>query len=273
MTTSPQGPRAAEGRPVIQQVPVDRIRPEEGLGRKRDRSGHDDLCHSIRQFGVLTPVTVRPAPDGSGDYLLVKGQGRTLACKRLGLETVPAIVVGEDFDDAEKVQQFLVENVARLKMRPIDRALLIRHARTTGEETASVARRFGISSVTVRRLEGQLDGATSGEIAALRASNLNLSVHAVIARFVPLDEREDVIRILSAHRTKSGELSSLFTALGWQQLVALGLEARASRLALLRWACGELAAAPRGPWRERLPVLAARLPVKLTGDAGVEASA
>ena len=90
----------------------------------------------------------------------------------------------------------------------------------------SVARRFGISAVTVRRLEAQLDGATSGEIAALRASNLNLSVHAVIARFVPADEREDVIRILSAHRTKSGELTSLFTALGWQRLVALGPAAR-----------------------------------------------
>ena len=128
MTATAGEPRAAgvaagRGHPRVQNVLVGRIRPEEGLGRKRDRAGHDELCQSIRQFGVLTPVTVRPAPDGSGDYLLVKGQGRTLACKRLGLETVPAIVVGDDFDEADKVQQFLVENVARLKMRPIDRAL------------------------------------------------------------------------------------------------------------------------------------------------------
>ena len=185
---------AKSAAPSVQELLVDRIRPEAGLGRKRDRAGHDELCQSIAQFGVLTPVTVRPAPDGSDDYLLVKGQGRTLACRRLGLAPVPAIVVGEAFSDADKVQQFLVENVARRKMRPIDRALLVSHARAGGEETATIARRFGISSVTVRRREAQLEGATSGEMAALRAGDLNLGVHAVSARFVPLDEREGAIR-------------------------------------------------------------------------------
>jgi ParB/RepB/Spo0J family partition protein len=256
-------------RPVVRDLPVDRIRPEEGLGRKRDRAGHDELCQSIRQFGVLTPVTVRPAPDGSGDYLLVKGQGRTLACRRVGLETVPAIVVGDDFGGADKVQQFLVENVARLKMRPIDRALLISHARSNGEETASVARRFGISAATVRKLEAQLDGATSGEIAALRAGDLNLSVHAVIARFVPGDEREDVIRAVSGSGLRSGELTALFTALGWPRLVEIGADARASRLVLMKWACAEMAAPPRGPVRDRLRRLAERLPVTFAADTAV----
>jgi ParB/RepB/Spo0J family partition protein len=260
-------------RPVVQFLPVDRIRPEEGLGRKRDREGHDELCRSISQFGVLTPVTVRPAPDESGDYLLVKGQGRTLACRRLGLETVPAVVVGDDFDEADKVQQFLVENVARLRMRPIDRALLIRHARTNGEETASVGRRFGISAATVRRLEAQLDGATSGEIAALRAGDLNLSVHAIIARFVPGDEREDVIRAVSGTRLRSGELTALFAALGWPRLVELGSDARASRLALLRWASAELAAPPRASVHDRIRRLAERLPLTLATDAATEATA
>jgi ParB/RepB/Spo0J family partition protein len=259
--------RSANGstsrRPVIQNLPVDRIRPEEGLGRKRDRDGHDELCQSIQRFGVLTPVTVRLAPDRSGDYLLVKGQGRTLACRRLGLEAIPAIVVGEDFDEADKVQQFLVENVARLKMRPLDRALLVSHARSVGEETASVAERFGISAVTVRRLEAQLDGATSGEIAALRAGDLNLSVHAVIARFVSADEREDVIRTLSGTGIRSGELSALFTALGWPRLVELGTHSRASRLALLKWACGDFTAPPRAPLQDRLRRLAERLPIAL----------
>src|SRR3954454_14469970 len=98
---------------------VDRIRPEEGLGRKRDRVGHQELCASIQQFGVITRITVREAPDGSGDYLLVKGQGRTLACRLLGVPTIPAVVVDADCDEADKVQQVLVENVARLKMRPV----------------------------------------------------------------------------------------------------------------------------------------------------------
>jgi ParB/RepB/Spo0J family partition protein len=259
--------------PVIQNLSVARIRPEAGLGRKRDRAGHDELCQSVREFGVLTPITVRPAPDDSGDYLLVKGQGRTLACRRLGLETVPAIVVGDDFDEADKVQQFLVENVARLKMRPIDRALLIGHARASGEETSAVARRFGISAVTVRRLESQLDGATSGELAALRAGDLNLAAHAVIARFVPAEEREDVIRAVSGSGLKSGEITALFTALGWPSLVTLGPDARASRLALIRWACSNFAAPPRAPLRDRLRRLAESLPKTLADNSAAEVSA
>src|SRR5215475_12946746 len=128
-----QPPRRQPAR--VQRVPVARIRPEDGLGRKRDRDGHRELRRSIEQFGVLTPVTVRVAPDGSGDYLLIKGQGRTLACRLLGIEKIPAIVVDAEFAEYEKVQQFLVENLARLRMRPIDRAVLIARARQDGEET------------------------------------------------------------------------------------------------------------------------------------------
>src|ERR1039458_4158229 len=69
---------------VLRQIPVELIRPEEGLGRQRDREGHRELCRSIQHFGVLTPITVRPAPDESGEYLLIKGQGRTMACRGIG---------------------------------------------------------------------------------------------------------------------------------------------------------------------------------------------
>src|SRR4051812_48031659 len=156
-------------------------------GRTRsqaDRDGHRELQRSIEQFGVLTPITVRPAPDGSGDFLLVKGQGRTLACRLLGVETIPAIVVDDTYAETEKVQQFLVENVARLRMRPVDRALLIQRARQEGEETSAIAHRFGVSPSTVRRLLAQLDGATSSEVEALRAGDVSLAMHAAIARHV-----------------------------------------------------------------------------------------
>src|ERR1700684_3205347 len=81
-------------KPRVQNLLVDRIRSEEGLGRKRDRDGHRELRKSIEQFGVLTPVTVRLAPDGTSDYLLIKGQGRTLAWRMLGVGEVAATCVG-----------------------------------------------------------------------------------------------------------------------------------------------------------------------------------
>jgi ParB/RepB/Spo0J family partition protein len=252
--------------PRIQQVPVAGIRPEDGLGRKRDRQGHQDLCRSIERFGVLTPVTVRQAPDGTGDYLLIKGQGRTLACRLLGIEKIPAIVVDDHFAENEKVQQFLVENVARLRMRPIDRALLIARARQDGEETTDVAQRFGVSATTVRRLEAQLEGATSGEVAALKSGKVNLALHAVIARYVPLNERPEVVTAVAAYSMRPKEMESLFIALGWRSLVDLGPEYRQRRLLLLAWACGILDRLPSGPPRDRIRQVALQMP--LTFGAG-----
>ena len=219
-----------------------------------------ELQRSIEQFGVLTPITVRSAPDGTGDYLLIKGQGRTLACRLLGIETIPAFVVDDRYTDDEKVQQFLVENVARLKMRPVDRALLIARARQKGEETADIARRFGVSPATVRRLEGQLDGASNSEVAALRSGRVNLAVHAVISRHVVPAERPDVVSTVARYPVRAKEIEALFVALGWRRLAALGDEYRQHRLILLGWACTQLAELPQGPTKERLCQLALRLP-------------
>lgn len=254
------GPRA------IQQIPVDRIRPEDGLGRKRARDGHGELRKSIEQFGVLTPVTVRPATDGTGDYLLIKGQGRTLACRMLGLSRIPAIVMDADFADEDKVGQFLVENVARLKMRPIDRALLISRARHQGEETVDVARRFGVTPATVRRLEAQLDGATKHEVAALRGGNVNLALHSVIARHVDTAERGDIVAEIAKHSLRTREVEELFTALGWGLLTALGSNYRTARLLLIAWACNALARMEAGTVEDRLSKLAGLLPLMLGED-------
>jgi ParB/RepB/Spo0J family partition protein len=252
----------------VEQVPVARIRPEDGLARQRDRDGHRELQRSIARFGVLTPITVRPAPDGSGDYLLIKGQGRTLACRLLGIETIPALVVDDGYADNQKVQQFLVENVARLKMRPVDRALLIARARRDGEETADVAKRFGVSPATVRRLEAQLDGATSTEVAALRSGKVNLALHAVISRHVSPQERSDVVSTIASYPVRTKDVEALFVALGWRRLVALGDEHRPQRLLLLGWACHQLAVLPEGSAKERLRQLALKLPLAFKAEGG-----
>ncbi|WP_456846868.1 ParB/RepB/Spo0J family partition protein [Cellulomonas sp. P5_C6] len=248
-------------REPVQQVPVARIRPEDGLGRKRDRDGHRELQRSIEQFGVLTPITVRPAPDNSGDYLLIKGQGRTLACRLLGLEKIPALVVDATYAESEKVQQFLVENVARLKMRPVDRALLIHRAREAGEETTDIASRFGLRPATVRRLLAQLDGASTSEVAALRRGEVNLAAHGVIARHVDPAERPGLMDVVARSTIKTAELEALFVALGWRRLVDLGGEFRTQRLLLFSWACGALDLAPSGSTKERLRQLALAFPV------------
>jgi transposase-like protein len=181
---------------------------------------------------------------------------------------IPAIVVDDFFADEAKVQQFLVENVARLRMRPIDRALLIAHSRRNGEETVDVARRFGVSSSTVRRLETQLEGVTPSEVSALRSQNLSLSLHAVIARNVVASDRADVIRAIGPSGIRARELQELFTAIGWQSLVTIGPRSRTQRLMLLKWSSVTLMNLAKGEPKDRLRQLALNLPLKLTQQIG-----
>ncbi|RYV50991.1 ParB/RepB/Spo0J family partition protein [Pengzhenrongella frigida] len=264
--TSVGGSGTSSGVTTVTHVQVDRIRPEDGLGRKRDREGHLELQRSIRQFGVLTPITVRPAGDGTDDYLLIKGQGRTLACRILGMQEIPAIVVDEAYGQDEKVRQFLVENVARLRMRPVDRALLIRRAREDGEETTEIARRFGVTATTVRRLLAQFEGASTTEVAALRSGEISLSLHAVIARHVDPGERDDAVRVVSGADIRTKELDAIFVGLGWSELTTLGLTQRAQRMALLSWACYSIANLPGGTVRDRIRGLATHFPLEFEPD-------
>lgn len=262
MRSSTSAPAAHETSGEIRRIAVQRIRPEDGLSRKRDRAGHEELLRSIEQFGVLTPITVRPAEDGTGEYLLVKGQGRTLACRMLGLATVPAHVLSGNRTEAEKAQQFLVENVARLKMRPVDRALLMQRAREAGEETASIARRFAVTPATVRRLLAQLNDAGASEVAALRTGQLSLSTHAVVARHVPSIERSSALRAISKWRPKPRELDHALNALSWQHLVAVHPRMTRERASLFEWVCKVLAGTRTQSDAERLLLLACELPLE-----------
>ena len=186
-----------------------------------------------------------------------------MACRLLGVHTIPAIVVDDSYAEREKVQQFLVENVARLKMRPVDRALLVKRARQEGEETAVIASRFGVSPTTVRRLLAQLDGATTHEVEALRAGDVSLSMHAVIARHAEPFEREAILKILSGLTIRPREVEALFIALGWQALVELDDKRFVQRTALFEWACRALVGLPAGTIKERFRQLALQFPTVL----------
>lgn len=251
----------------LREIPVAKIRPEDGLSRKRDRSGHEELQQSIAQFGVLTPITVRPADDGSGDYLLIKGQGRTLACRMLGIDVVPAHVI-ESYDETEKVQQFLVENVARLKMRPVDRALLIHRAREDGEETRDIARRFGVTPTSVRRLAAQLEGVSQSEVKALREGDVSLSVHAVISKHTPLHERHAVVDAMGRRRMTARDVDALLSAIGWSGLCRNYPEEVEQRLTLLSWATEAYVSSSGTSTRQRLEAVAASLPSNFGSSGG-----
>ena len=56
---------------------------------------HDDeemknMIDSIKEFGILTPITVRPREEGG--YEIISGHRRMRACELAGMDTIPAIV-------------------------------------------------------------------------------------------------------------------------------------------------------------------------------------
>ena len=101
----------------------------------------EELSRSIAEYGVLSPLTVRPRPDG---YELVAGERRLRACRLAKLEKVPAIVA--DYDDSESAALGLLENLQRSQLDPFDTARGIKEViRLWGCTQAEAARRLGLS--------------------------------------------------------------------------------------------------------------------------------
>ena len=76
-----------------------------------------ELTESVRQQGVVNPVTVRIV---NGSYELVAGERRWLASQRAGLDNIPAVVMPADTDDVTVELTALAENLQRENMHPLD---------------------------------------------------------------------------------------------------------------------------------------------------------
>lgn len=118
------------------------------LAAGTEDTGIDDLANSINEKGLLSPVTVRR--NDNGTFSLVAGQRRYLACKRLGWETIPAII-RDIADDTDATIISLIENVHRADMNPIDKARAYQKIYLKYGEHAIVAKETGVSTSTVRK--------------------------------------------------------------------------------------------------------------------------
>jgi ParB family chromosome partitioning protein len=76
-----------------------------------------ELVHSIREFGVLQPIVVRPL--GAG-YELIMGERRLRASKEAGLLSIPAVV--RETADENMLRDALLENIHRANLNPLEEA-------------------------------------------------------------------------------------------------------------------------------------------------------
>ncbi len=146
-------PGAAEGHAPsaggLQELTVASIRPNPYQPRDQfDEETLGSLADSIREVGMLQPVLVRPAGDG---YELIAGERRWRAARRVGLQTIPALV--RETDDNTSLEQALVENLQREELNPLEEAgayqQLIEDFSLTHEQ---VAARVGRSRASVSNM-------------------------------------------------------------------------------------------------------------------------
>jgi ParB family transcriptional regulator, chromosome partitioning protein len=135
-----------EGIGGLEDLAISSIRPNPQQPREHfDEETLASLADSIREVGVLQPVLVRAAGEG---YELIAGERRWRAARRVGLQTIPAIV--RVADDAAVLQQAIVENVQREQLNPLEEAAayqqLIEDFSFTHDEVAS---RVGKSRATI----------------------------------------------------------------------------------------------------------------------------
>jgi ParB family chromosome partitioning protein len=80
---------------------------------------------SIKRYGVLQPIIVRPVKDDASNYVIVAGERRWRASSLAGLATIPAII--RTIEDLEHLELALVENVQRVDLSPLEQAVSIEH--------------------------------------------------------------------------------------------------------------------------------------------------
>jgi ParB family chromosome partitioning protein len=131
----------------LDEVPVAAIRPNRYQPRGHfDEEALAALADSIREVGVLQPVLVRPLDDGS--YELVAGERRWRAARRVGLQTVPALV--RETGDSAALEHALVENLHRDDLNPLEEAAAYQQLiEDFGLTHDDVARKVGRSRATV----------------------------------------------------------------------------------------------------------------------------
>lgn len=121
----------------VRSIPINLIRPNNYQPRKIfNHDGIIELSQSIKEYGVLQPISVRKS--GASAYELIAGERRLRASQLAGLTEIPAIVV--DITDSESAVLALIENLQREDLNFIEEAegyySLIKDHNFTQEELA-----------------------------------------------------------------------------------------------------------------------------------------
>ena len=202
-------------------LPISQVEPGLNQPRKRfDPEALEDLAQSIRQHGIIQPLTVRRL--SSGYYQIIAGERRWRAAKLAGLVEIPALII--EADDRKVMELGLIENLQREDLNPAEEA---RGYQTLMEEYGltqeQVAERMGKSrpaitntlrllSLTAEVLtmveEGILSAGHARALLSLPSPALQLeTAQKVVSEGLSVRQTESLVKALQKEKKEKPKLS------------------------------------------------------------------
>ena len=136
-----------QGGSNLNEIEVALIEPNPNQPRREfDSEALQELANSIRELGIIQPITLRKVEGGK--YQIIAGERRWRASQLAGLTTIPAYIV--TVEDEGVMEMALVENIQREDLNAIEIALAYQHlAEATGMTQAKISERVGKSRAAV----------------------------------------------------------------------------------------------------------------------------
>lgn len=193
------------------EISIDQIIPNPTQPRTEfDEEALEELADSIRQLGIIQPITLSKGDDGR--YIIISGERRWRAAQRADLKTLPAYI--REVDDEQLHAMALVENIQREDLNAIEIALgmqrLIEECHLTqealservGKKRSSVANYLRLlklpAEVQLAIKEGLISMGHAKAIAGAEGENQLKVLKKCLKKALSVRQTEDLVRQLSA---------------------------------------------------------------------------
>ena len=136
-----------EGTSNLSEIALDLIVPNPNQPRREfDEEAMRELAASIKEIGIITPITLRQMTDGR--YQIIAGERRWRASQLAGLSSIPAYI--RTVEDQNVMEMALVENIQREDLNAIEIALAYQHlVDTSGLTQEKISERVGKSRAAI----------------------------------------------------------------------------------------------------------------------------
>ena len=136
-----------QGTSTINEIPLDQIEPNPNQPRHDfDADALQELANSIREIGIIQPITLRQTADNR--FQIIAGERRWRASQMAGLTAVPAYI--RTIKDESVMEMALVENIQREDLNAIEIALAYEHLlEGDGMTQEKVSERVGKSRTAI----------------------------------------------------------------------------------------------------------------------------